>query len=61
MAIVFREEKPGLYDLFVNGRIAEYDVGPEDFRATLRRRRVTVRANEHVYVEDLTGYRTRLT
>lgn len=48
---------PTLYDLKIDGRIAEYDVEPEDFSQALRRARHT----GEVYIEDESGYRTRLT
>lgn len=57
--IVFREEKPGLFDLLVDGRAAAYDVEPEDFKGALRRSRVDPDKHK-IFTEDLTGYRTRL-
>ena len=61
MAIVF-VQVPGqpLYDLHVDGRAAAYDVEPEEFAETLRRRRITPTRENPVYVEDETGYRKRL-
>lgn len=61
--IVFREEattvdRPPVYDLWVDGRIAEYDVARDEFEDALRRRRLD-RSDGPVYVEDLTGHRTR--
>lgn len=61
MAVVFRkvDAKSNLYDLTIDGRAAEYDVEPEDFAAALKRRRVDP-SRYAIYVEDETGYRTRL-
>lgn len=61
MAIVFRkvDAQTNLYDLTIDGRAAEYDVAPEDFQQALRRRRVDP-TRYAIYVEDETGYRTRL-
>lgn len=57
MAAVFRANGDGTFDLEVDGRAAEYDVDPEDFASALRRRRVEP---TEVYVEDETGYRSKL-
>lgn len=60
MAIVFRQNAgEKTYDLTIDGRAAEYDVEPEDFAAALKRRRVDP-TRYAIYVEDETGYRTRL-
>lgn len=59
MAVVFEEQPDGLYDLKVDGRAAEYDVEPDDFGAALRRRRLD-RSSSPIFIEDQTGYRTRL-
>lgn len=56
--IVFRQiDGTEEFDLVVDGRIAEYDVEPDDFLAALRRRRLDPK---DVFVEDDTGYRQRL-
>ena len=59
MAILFRANGDGTYDLEVHGRAAEYDVEPDDFAQALRRRRIDPR-KEPVFVEDTTGYRQRM-
>lgn len=59
MSAVFRSNGDGTFDLEIDGRAAEYDVEPDDFPAALRRRRLD-RSDSPVYVEDETGYRTRL-
>ena len=46
-----------VYDLFVDGRVVEYDVHPDDFGAALRRARVDT---SEVVIEDDSGYRQRL-
>lgn len=59
MAIVFvpTDEEGSLYDLIVDGRAREYDIEPYDLKGALRRARIT---EGPVYIEDETGYRTRL-
>lgn len=49
----FEENEDGTYDLWVNGRVKEYDVEAEDFSQALRRARV----RPTIYkVLDKTGY-----
>lgn len=60
MAIVFRQNQDGTYDLEVDGRAQEYDVAPDDFSGALRRRRIAPTKQDPVFVEDQTGYRKRL-
>lgn len=51
--VVFEANPDGTYDLWVNGRVKEYDVQADDFADTLRRRRV----RPTIYtVKDLSGY-----
>lgn len=59
MATVFvpTDATESLYDLIVDGRAREYDIEPHDLKGALRRARIT---EGPVYVEDATGYRTRL-
>lgn len=49
---------PPRYDLKVDRRIREYDVDADDIQGALRRARLP--AGTEVYVEDESGYRTRL-
>lgn len=56
--VVFEQNFDGTYDLKVDRRTREYDVAPEDLKAALRRARIPT--GEEVFVEDETGYRTRL-
>lgn len=61
MAIVFVQVSgQALYDLHVNGRVQAYDVEPDEFSETLRRRRIDPKTDGPVYVEDETGYRTKM-
>jgi len=62
MAVVFRkvDAKSDLYDLTIDGRSAQYDVEPSDFADALRRQRTRIPRDAVIYVEDETGYRTRL-
>lgn len=57
--ILFREHRPGMFDLTVDGRAVVYDVEPDDFAASIRRARVST-GDHKVYVEDLSGYREPL-
>lgn len=57
MAIVFTQNGDGTYDLVEHGRVREYDVERHDLSGALKRARIT---EGPVYVEDETGYRTRL-
>lgn len=58
MAVMFRLEKDGTYDLWIDGRIADPELEPDQFEDALRRRRVHHR--DDVFVEDMTGYRTKI-
>ncbi len=57
--IVFREDRPGKFDLLIDGRAADYEIEPSEFGAALRRSRVDT-SKHQVFIEDLTGYRERL-
>ena len=62
MAVVFKKvDGQKVYDLTIDGRAAQYDVAPEDFAEAIRRQRKRVPQGAVIYVEDETGYRTRLT
>lgn len=58
MAVEFRQETDDEYDLWVDGRIADYEILRSGFEDALRRARVHDR--DDIYVEDRTGYRQRL-
>lgn len=59
--VVFRAEKVGrevFYDMTLNGRVLAYELFPDDFAGALRRARISP---TEVWVEDLNGYRERMT
>lgn len=56
--ILFRANGDGTYDLLMDGRIAAYDVEPDDFSDALRRARYA--GGSQVMIEDETGYREPL-
>lgn len=63
MPVVFRQEseRPPLFDLVVDGRSRGYDIAPDDFQDAIRRARLTPQEiASGVFVEDMTGYRERL-
>lgn len=49
---------PTLYDLTVDRRVREYDVEEHDLQGALRRARLPV--DTEIYIEDQSGYKTRL-
>jgi hypothetical protein len=61
MAVVFRQnDREDTYDLTIDGRAAEYDIDPPDLKAALSRQRGRIPKDAVIYVEDRSGYRTRL-